>query len=104
MQAEERVAAGSCGASPVSLTGAGDTTIYVFSSLFPSRAQPTAGLFVRERAFRLRPAFRLVVISPQPWFPFQSLIRRFKPGYRPEVLPFEEQDGVPVYFPRFFSL
>ena len=54
-----------------------DTTIYVFSTLFPSQAQPTSGLFVRERAFRLRADFRLVVISPQPWFPFQSLIRRF---------------------------
>ena len=80
------------------------TTIYVLSTLFPSRAQPTAGLFVRERAFRLRPAFRLVVISPQPWFPFQSLIRRFRPGYRPDVLPFEEQSGVQIYCPRFFAL
>jgi teichuronic acid biosynthesis glycosyltransferase TuaC len=80
------------------------TTIYVLSTLFPSQAQPTAGLFVRERAFRLRPAFRLVVISPQPWFPFQPVIRRFRPGYRPDVLPFEEQSGVPVYFPRFLAL
>jgi teichuronic acid biosynthesis glycosyltransferase TuaC len=80
------------------------TTIYVLSTLFPSRAQPTAGLFVRERAFRLRPAFRLVVISPQPWFPFQSVIRRFRPGYRPDVLPFEEQNGVQIYCPRFFAL
>ena len=94
MRVEER-AAGRRGDVP---------TIYVLSSLFPSHAQPTAGLFVRERVFRLRPAFRLVVISPQPWFPFQSLIRRVKPGYRPDTGRFEEQDGVAVYFPRFFSL
>jgi teichuronic acid biosynthesis glycosyltransferase TuaC len=89
---------------PASRSGVGDATIYVYSSLFPNQTNPTAGVFIRERAFRLRSAFGMVVISPQPWFPFQSLIRRFKPGYRPEVLQREEQDGVQVYFPRFFAL
>lgn len=89
---------------PASRSGVDDATIYVYSSLFPSQTNPTAGLFIRERAFRLRSAFGIVVIAPQPWFPFQSLIRRFKPGYRPEVLQREEQDGVQVYFPRFFAL
>jgi glycosyltransferase involved in cell wall biosynthesis len=106
MQAEAQVKAGH-GADadmPAAREGQGKKTIYVLSSLFPSRAQPTAGLFVRERVFRLRPAFGLVVIAPQPWFPLQSLIRRFKPGYRPETGRFDVQDGVEVFFPRFFSL
>lgn len=104
MPADVQVTIGNDPGLPVAQEERGGRTIYVLSSLFPSHIQPTAGLFVRERVFRLRPAFRLVVISPQPWFPFQSLIRRFRPGYRPDTGRFEEQDGVEVFFPRFFSL
>jgi teichuronic acid biosynthesis glycosyltransferase TuaC len=87
--------------------GAGDSRlpgIVVLSSLFPSATQPTAGLFVRERMFRLRDAASLVVVSPQPWFPGQGLIRWFKPGYRPPTPRHEVQAGVDVYFPRFLAL
>jgi teichuronic acid biosynthesis glycosyltransferase TuaC len=78
--------------------------IAIVSSLFPSSAQPTAGLFIRERMFRLREDAALVVVSPQPWFPFQGLIRRFKPGYRPVTPTSEVQQGVTVLFPRFLAL
>lgn len=80
-------------------------TIVIFSSLFPSSVQPNAGLFIRERMFRLRPYVRgLVVVAPQPWFPFQSLLRLVKPGYRPTPPKIEIQDGVTVLFPRFLSV
>lgn len=80
-------------------------TIVVFSSLFPSSAQPNAGLFIRERMFRLRPYARgLIVVAPQPWFPFQSFLRLIKPGYRPTPPKTEIQDGVTVLFPRFLSV
>jgi glycosyltransferase involved in cell wall biosynthesis len=46
----------------------------------------------------------LVVISPVPWFPLQSLIQCFKPGYRPQPDIYEDQDGISVYFPRFLSI
>ena len=78
--------------------------IVVYSSLFPSRTQPTAGLFIRERMFRLRDAAPLMVVSPQPWFPFQGLIRLFRPGYRPATPAREVQDGITVLFPRFLAL
>jgi teichuronic acid biosynthesis glycosyltransferase TuaC len=78
--------------------------IVVFSSLFPSSVQPTAGLFIRERMFRLKGLAPLVVVAPQPWFPGQSLIRRFRPGYRPEIPRHEVQQGVAVHFPRFLAL
>lgn len=78
--------------------------IVIHSSLFPSSARPTAGLFVRERMFRLRDQANLTVISPVPWFPFQSLIRLFKPEYRPMPEKQEIQSGITVYFPRFFSV
>ncbi|WP_306518997.1 glycosyltransferase [Rheinheimera sp.] len=78
--------------------------LLIFSSLFPSSARPNAGLFVRERTFRLAKLYDLTVISPVPWFPGQSLIRLFKPDYRPMPALMETQQGISVYYPRFFSI
>lgn len=78
--------------------------LIVFSSLFPSSAQPTAGLFIRERMFRVGRKLPLVVVSPRPWFPGQGLIRRFRPHYRPMPPKLEIQDGFEVHFPRFLAI
>ncbi len=78
--------------------------LIVLSSLFPNSAQPQAGLFIRERMFRVGCHLPLVVVSPRPWFPGQSLIRLLRPGYRPQPAPHEVQDGVDVWFPRFLAL
>jgi glycosyltransferase involved in cell wall biosynthesis len=53
--------------------------------------------------FRVGRRLPLVVVSPQPWFPLQGIIRRFRPLYRPVTARHEVQDGIDVYFPRFFS-
>jgi len=92
------------GAAPGVATTARLPCIAVYSSLFPSARQPTAGLFIRERMFRMRPYAPIVVVSPQPWFPLQSVISRFVPGYRPSMPTREVQDGVTVHFPRFLSV
>lgn len=78
--------------------------LIVFSSLFPSSAQPTAGLFIRERMFRVGRRIPLVVVSPRPWFPGQGLIRRFRPHYRPLPSRLETQAGFEVHFPRFLAI
>lgn len=78
--------------------------IVVLSSLFPSSVQPGAGLFVQERMFRVGVQLPLAVVSPQPWFPLQGWLRRFKPGFRPGAPRHETQQGHDVWFPRFFSL
>lgn len=78
--------------------------IVVLSTLFPSAAQPVAGIFVKERMFRVAKQLPMVVISPQPWFPLQSLIRRWKPEYRPPRAEHEVVDGVEIFRPRFISL
>jgi glycosyltransferase involved in cell wall biosynthesis len=78
--------------------------ILVFSSLFPSRVAPKSGLFVRERMFRVASDANMVVVSPVPWFPGQGLIRLFRKDYRPQPDRVEEQQGIKVYFPRFFAL
>lgn len=77
--------------------------IVVLSSLFPSSIQPGAGLFIRERMFRVGKRLPLSVVAPSPWFPLQSLIRMFNPGFRPGAPHEEIQAGFHVYFPRFPS-
>ncbi len=78
--------------------------LVVFSTLFPSAARPNAGLFIRERMFRVAQHRSLVVVSPQPWFPGQAWIRRLRPGYRPPAPALEVQQGIRVYRPRFLSV
>ena len=78
--------------------------LIVFSSLFPNSVQPHAGLFIRERMFRVGRHLPLTVVSPRPWFPGQSLIRRLRPGYRPQPARLEKQDGIEVRFPHFLAL
>ena len=78
--------------------------LVVFSALFPSAARPGAGLFIRERMFRVAQQRPLAVVSPQPWFPGQSLIRLLRPGYRPQAPALEIQHGIRVYHPRFLSV
>ena len=63
--------------------GVTNPRLLVFSSLFPSAAQPNAGLFIRERMFRVGKHLPIVVVAPQPWFPGQGLIRWFRPHFRP---------------------
>ena len=78
--------------------------IVVLSSLFPSALQPGAGLFVRERMFRVGAQMPLAVVAPTPWFPLQGLLRLWRPGFRPGAPRHEVQSGHDVWFPRFFSL
>ncbi|MGA7799194.1 MAG: glycosyltransferase [Gammaproteobacteria bacterium] len=83
---------------------AGTTKLVVFSSLFPHPGQPNAGLFVRERMFRVGDGTSLVVVAPVPWFPLQALIRTWRPHFRPPAPALEVQHGVRVFHPRFLSV
>lgn len=75
--------------------------LLVFSTVFPSTAQPHYGVFVRERMLGLPPGVEVQVVAPAPWFPFVSGLR---PGFRP-LLPKEEvHGGVRVLHPRFLSI
>ena len=78
--------------------------VVVFSSLFPSRAAPTAGTFIRERMFRVAAHVPLVVVAPQPWSPLDGLVRRVRRSFRPMAPEHEVVDGVEVFRPRFFSV
>lgn len=78
--------------------------ITVFTTLFPHPGQPQAGVFIRERMFRVGKMLPLVVVAPVPWFPLQGLIRAFRPHFRPCAPRSEVQQGYTVYHPRFFSV
>lgn len=78
--------------------------VVVLSTLFPSAAQPQAGLFIRERMFRVAEHLPLTVVSPVPWFPLQGLLRRWKPNFRPPSPAYETDAGVSIERPRFFSV
>ena len=78
--------------------------LVVFSALFPSVVRPGAGLFIRERMFRVAQHRPLAVVSPQPWFPGQGLIRWLCPGYRPQAPALEIQQGIRVYHPRYLAV
>jgi len=77
--------------------------IVVLCSLFPSAVQPHAGVFVRERMFRVGKALPLAVVAPVAWFPLQWLARRLRPGFRPGAPRVETQQGHDVWYPRFLS-
>lgn len=81
-----------------------DPHIVVFSSLFPSALQPGAGLFIRERMFRVARRLPLAVVAPSPWFPLQSLIRHWRPSFRPGAPRHETQQAQSVWFPRYLSV
>ena len=78
--------------------------IVVFTTLFPSAGQPAAGLFIRERMFRVAKLLPLTVVAPMPWFPFQGFVRRWRPHFRPVAPRLEVQDGIEVHHPRFLSV
>jgi teichuronic acid biosynthesis glycosyltransferase TuaC len=78
--------------------------LLVFSSLFPSVKRPNAGVFIRERMFRVAQQIPVIVVSPVPWFPFQGILRYWRPHFRPQPNYYEQQQGVQVYFPRFLSV
>jgi glycosyltransferase involved in cell wall biosynthesis len=78
--------------------------VVVFTTLFPHPGQPGAGLFIRERMFRVAHVLPLSVVAPQPWFPLQGLLRKWKAGFRPPAPALESQEGIEVRHPRFFSI
>jgi glycosyltransferase involved in cell wall biosynthesis len=53
--------------------------------------------------FRVGEQLPITVLSPQPWFPLHGLIRRWRPGFRPEAPGNEIQQGVQVLRPRYLS-
>jgi glycosyltransferase involved in cell wall biosynthesis len=54
--------------------------------------------------FRVARHLAVTVLSPQPWFPGQALLRRIRPDFRPPAPAHEVQEGIEVFRPRFLAL
>lgn len=78
--------------------------VLVLTGVFPHSGQPHIGLFVRERMFRVADRLPTSFVVPIPWFPGQSIIRRYRPGFRPPAPRRERQRGIDVLHPRFLSV
>ncbi len=78
--------------------------VCTFSSLFPSIRSPNAGIFIRERMFRVAREFPLVVVAPQAWSPFDWIVRMVRPDFRPMDLRSEIVDGINILRPRYLSI
>ncbi len=75
--------------------------ILVLSSLFPNPGAPQAGVFIRERMFRVGKELPLRVVAPVAWFPCQQVLQKIKPHFRPFKSVSEQLDGISVARPRF---
>jgi glycosyltransferase involved in cell wall biosynthesis len=76
--------------------------ILLFSSLFPSAAQPVHGIFVETRLRELLKAgdVQAKVVAPVPWFPFKA--ERFGQYARFAATPrVEQRNGLEVFHPRY---
>jgi glycosyltransferase involved in cell wall biosynthesis len=74
--------------------------ILVVTSVFPNSKQPTLGVFIKERMFKVARHCELKVLAPVPWFPFVNFIKN---DYRPRIPYKEILDGIEVFHPRFFN-
>ncbi len=73
--------------------------LLVLSSTYPSRTNPTLGIFVHERVRHVAQHVETLVVAPVPWFPANALIRGLAVAGTPTA---EIRDGLTVYHPRFF--
>lgn len=82
----------------------GEPAILSFTRVYPHAGQPRLGLFVRERMARVAARLPVTVVVPQPWFPLQSLIRKWRPRFRPPAPKHERQGAVEVFCPMWPSV
>jgi len=76
--------------------------ILAISYLFPNSIYPNSGIFVLNRLKAVSKYCDVKVINPIPWFPFNSLLKRYK-NYH--LIPEKEViEGIEVFHPRFFSI
>jgi glycosyltransferase involved in cell wall biosynthesis len=98
------VGAASAGGQPLATAPMARPSVLVISSLFPSAKRPLAGIFIKERMGRVAAHLPVTVISPQPWFPLQAVLRLKWPNYRAELSYRERLDGIDILRPRFLAI
>jgi glycosyltransferase involved in cell wall biosynthesis len=76
--------------------------VLVITTMFPNPALPNFGIFVARRLRAASTLADLVIVSPVPWFPFGTRLRRYRHrGLIPEQ---SEVLGLTVRYPRYLSI
>lgn len=76
--------------------------VLVVSTLYPNPAEPVFGVFVHRRITHVAKLADVKVLSPIPWFPFGTLLKRYR--HRSSIPEKAEFDGLQVSYPRFLSI
>jgi len=77
--------------------------ILSISTMFPSENDPIFGIFVKRRLEALSEIVDLTVVSPRPYFPFLTLLKKYR--IRKNTPKFEKlNENTDLFFPRFFSV
>ena len=75
--------------------------VLVITTVYPNKAQPNLGIFVRERIKQLAKLCDVKVLAPVPYFPPAGIL---KDKYRYRVSSFEYQQDIEVYHPKFLII
>jgi len=76
--------------------------VLVLASIYPSKAQPVHGLFVKHRMLEVAKLCEIKIVSPIPYLPMVQFLERYR--FRNHVPRKEIHDGVDVFYPRYLSI
>lgn len=76
--------------------------VLVVSTLYPNPAEPVFGVFVHRRISHVSALAEVKVLSPIPWFPLGTLLKRYR--HRAQIPAKATFDGIAVDYPRFLSI
>ncbi|SIO61489.1 Glycosyltransferase involved in cell wall bisynthesis [Singulisphaera sp. GP187] len=76
--------------------------VLVIATMFPNPALPNFGIFVARRLRAAAEFADLEILSPVPWFPFGTCLKRYR--HREHIPVRSEMFGLKVHYPRFLSI
>jgi len=76
--------------------------VLVLSNVYPSKAQPVHGVFVKHRMMEVAKLCEIKIVSPIPFFPLVQMLPRYR--FRNLVPKVEKHNGVDVFYPRYLSV
>ncbi|WP_406695906.1 glycosyltransferase [Singulisphaera sp. Ch08] len=76
--------------------------VLVITTMFPNPALPNFGIFVARRLRAASEYADLEILSPVPWFPFGTCLKRYR--HRKLIPLRSEAFGLKVQYPRFLSI
>ena len=76
--------------------------VLVITTMFPNPALPNFGIFVARRLRAASTLADLDIMSPVPWFPFGTRLKRYR--HRGLIPERSEVLGLTVHYPRYLSI